>query len=428
MADCDAEHALLGELAALLPANLELALVRGRYTVAVADMEARGIPADQETWERILANRERIKLAVAAWMNRVYPLYDGAQFKHKAFAAWLRELGLLEHWPRTQRTGQPVTDKDAFRKFAERYPQIERLRQVRAVIAQLNEPSFEVTNGRNFYDILPFKAETSRNSTKNCLFQASRWVRGLIQPPDEDTVLVYADYEQEEFLIGGALAGDREAVRVYETGDAYVAYGIQAGLIPPGGTKKTHPQEREQAKTLALATQYGMTEYGLAARTGWTRDRAAEMLAGHRRAFKTLWEWSDQTVSMARWRKWIETPHGWRLHVKEETEERMLRNFKIQGAAADVLRLAGLLLWENGTEVCCPVHDAVLIRTRRADLEDRMRDVRRCMEKASEYILSGHKLRVEMRPLRYPDRLLDSRGESMWNLVQTIINRLSVAA
>src|SRR5262249_18276232 len=150
-----------------------------------------------------------IKLAVAAWMNRVYPLYEGTVFKQKAFEAWLRELGLLEHWPQTERSEQPATDKGAFNKFADRYPQIERLRQVRSVIAQLSDPSFEVANRRNFYDILPFKAETSRNSTVGCIFQAPRWVRGLIQP-QPDTVLIYADYEQEEFLIGGVLAGDDE--------------------------------------------------------------------------------------------------------------------------------------------------------------------------------------------------------------------------
>jgi DNA polymerase I-like protein with 3'-5' exonuclease and polymerase domains len=428
MEDCNAEHSLLGEMASRLPANLELCLVRGRYTVAVVAMEARGIPANQKAWERILDNRERIKAGVAEWMNRVYPLYDGVEFKHNAFEAWLREQGLLESWPRTERTGRPVTDRGVFQKFAAHYPQIERLRQVRAVIAQLNEPSFEITNSRNFYEILPFKAESSRNSTKGCLFQAPRWVRGLIQPPDPDTVFLYGDFEQEEFFVSAVLAGDAEALRLYETGDAYIAFGVQAGFIPPGATKKTHPQEREQAKTLALATQYGMTEYGLAERTGWTRDQAREMLAAHRRRFKRLWEWSDNAVSMARWRGWIETVHGWRLHVKEETKERELRNFKIQGTGADILRLANLLLWENGLEVCCPVHDAFLVESGCADLEDRMRELRRCMERASEYILGGHRLSVEIKPLRYPDRLLDDRGQVMWNLVQAMISRLSVAA
>ena len=43
----------------------------------------------------------------------------------------------------------------------------------------------------------------------------------------------------------------------YGSGDPYVPLAIQAGLVPRGGTKHTHPRERGIAKTLALSLLYG---------------------------------------------------------------------------------------------------------------------------------------------------------------------------
>ena len=118
----------------------------------------------------------------------------------------------------------------------------------------------------------------------------------------------------------------------------------------------------------------------------------------------------------------------WRLAVNRKTGERTLRNFKVQSAGADVLRLANVLLHENGIQVCCPVHDAFLVECAESDLEDVEHAVRHQMERASELVLEGFRLRVEVKPLRYPDRLQESRGQVMWDRVTSIVARLNRAA
>jgi DNA polymerase I-like protein with 3'-5' exonuclease and polymerase domains len=427
MGDVDAAAELLQVMAPKLPTDLRRALLRGRYTIAVADTERRGIPIDAETWGAMLEDRETIQLALAQAVNRsVYPLYDEAgHFKFEAFARCLEALGLAGKWKRTRRSGRLMIDDETLRRFAW-HPAIERMRQARQAIQQLRKPSFEVIDGRNYFSILPFKAQTSRNSTIGCIFQASRWLRGLVQPkPDID--LLYCDFEQEEFLIGGALAGDDAVLRLYEAEDPYVSYGVRAGILPPGATKDTHPLERDLAKTMVLAVQFGMTPHGLARRINVSLREAAELLKTHRQIFRRYWAWSDETVLRARWSGWIESVYGWRLTVGNDIEDTALRNFKIQSAGAEILRIAHLLLWEAGIEVLSPVHDAFLIQSRRADLEDVKRETQRAMEKASAYVLNGHKLRTEILTLAYPDRLLDKRGQAMWKLVQAIQNRLRIA-
>ena len=96
----------------------------------------------------------------------------------------------------------------------------------------------------------------------------------------------------------------------------------------------------------------------------------------------------------------------------------------MQGAGAEILRLASIFLQEAGIRVCCPVHDAFLIECRESDLAEVAEDACRQMTRASKYVLNGHELRTEARILRYPERLIEQRGKCMWEHVLKITNHL----
>jgi DNA polymerase I len=431
MADVDAAADLLKAMGPKLPVNLDVALVRGRYGCAVADTQRYGIPIDAESWEELLENRTVYQRAIAAWMNKTSgltasnQLYERASFRLEAFERWLKQLGLAGKWPVCRKSGHRALDKDTFKLFAW-HPQVAQLAQVRATIQQLRKPSFEVVNGRNYYSIKPFGALTGRNATSRCVIQAPKWVHSMITPAPGE-VLIHIDFEQEEFLIGGVLAGDDAVIEAYRS-DPYLSFARSAKLMPATGTKESHPAERALAKQLMLATQFGMSSWGLARRLEVSQRRAEALLEAHRRVFHKFWRWSDETVSVARWRGKIETVFGWQMAVDDETPENTLRNFPVQGAGAEVLRYAHLLLWQNNVRVVAPVHDAFLIRSNASELEDVVNVTRRCMERASESVLSGHRLRTEMLVIHQSERLLGARGRVMWDLIQAIKNRLSLAA
>jgi hypothetical protein len=415
--DVNALDALLPAVLRRMPRDLDRPLFRGRYTIPITETMRIGIPVDTGTWTRLYNKREDIQREVVAKC----PVYDQLTFKLEYFEHWLNKRGLLDLWPRTP-SGRLSTADEAFRDFA-MFPEVENLRQIRQVIDHLRKPSFEVHAGRNYFGILPFKAETSRNATRGSIFQSPVWLRGLIQPRS-GTGLAYIDYEQEEFFIAGVRSKDEAVLRAYNSGDPYVTFGIECGLIPPGGDKASHATERAIAKALMLAVQYGMTSRTLAIRLGVSRNRAEDLLAAHRRVFRKLWEWSDEQVRSAYWTDVIETSYGWRLAVNSRTKERTIRNFRVQGDGAELLRLASILLWERGVRVCAPVHDAVLVECAERDLEELSREVQRQMERASEYVLDGHRLRTDARLLRYPDRFVEPRGQEMWDRVMAIAARL----
>ena len=51
--------------------------------------------------------------------------------------------------------------------------------------------------------------------------------------------MAYVDWSQQEFGIAASLSGDAAMMDAYRSGDPYLAFGKQAGRIPPDGTKQS---------------------------------------------------------------------------------------------------------------------------------------------------------------------------------------------
>jgi hypothetical protein len=416
--DIEALRLLLPAMLEKMPRDLDPALFRSRYTLAVTWSMRSGIPIDESTWRRILSCREGIQQRVTAGC----PIYNAAgTFKHDQFERWVDGLSLKPAWPRTE-TGQLSTSEDTLKRF-KYVPEVARLRQIMQLANILDKPGFEVYHGRNYYGLLPYKCESSRNATVHCIFQSPVWVRPLIQAP-AGYGLIHADWSQEEFGVAALLSNDATAIRTYETGDSYIAFAAMAGLVPAGATKATHPIERDMCKTMVLALQYGMGPQSLAAKLGRSLNYAQDLLTAHRKAFRRLWSWADNQVWTARWDRKLETLYGWRLIVKPETKVLTCRNFPVQANAAEILRLAHLFLYEHGIQVCAPIHDALLIQAPENELEAVAQVVREQMEKASKIVLHGFRLRAETQTLYHPQRLEDRRGIRVWDYVLKLTERL----
>jgi DNA polymerase I-like protein with 3'-5' exonuclease and polymerase domains len=249
------------------------------------------------------------------------------------------------------------------------------------------------------------------------------WIRGLIRPSAGDA-LAYVDWSQQEFGIAAALSGDRQMQEAYLSGDAYLAFGKQAGLIPPEGTKETHKLQRERCKACVLGTQYGIGVHSLAQRLNQSPAHARELLLLHRKAYPDFWKWSDLVVDFAMLHGYLRTCFGWRLHVTSLTKATALRNFLMQAHGAEILRLACILATEQGIEVAAPVHDALLVVAPLERIEAVVVETQKVMAQAGEIVLDGFQLRSEAKIVRHPDRYMDPRGEVMWARVWKIIEEL----
>ena len=89
-----------------------------------------------------------------------------------------------------------------------------------------------------------------------------------------------------------------------------------------------------------------------------------------------------------------------------------------------MLRIACILASERGVRICAPVHDAILIEAREQELEEAVAVACAAMADASRAVLDGFKLRTDVRPVVHPDRLMEDRGVTMWNLVMNALETI----
>jgi hypothetical protein len=352
------------------------------------------------------------------------------RFSEERFAAYLIREGIP--WPKLA-SGRLALDDECFRVMAKAFPeQIGPVRELRYVLSQLKLRELAVgPDGRNRCMLSPFGSKTGRNQPSNSkyIFGPAVFLRSLIQPPP-GWAIAYLDWSQQELAIAAYLSQDAAMMAAYATSDFYLTFAKMAGAVPPGATKESHEDVRNQFKVLSLGVLYGLTAAGLAVRLDAPLRRGQELLRMHRDLFPTFWAWSDRVEAEAMMFGELETPFGWKVHVpggfdpntrRPLANPRSLRNFPMQGTGADMMRIACILATERGHKVCAVVHDALLIEAREDEIVAEVAAVQHDMEEASDIVLPGFPLRTEAKIVRHPDRYSDKRGRRMWDIVTRVL-------
>lgn len=423
---CESDVEALSRLLPAMAPNLDLprALMRGRYMVAAARIEHVGVPIDTRILAQLRNRWADIQDELVERIDADYGVYAGRTFKRDRFAAWLAAHDIP--WPRLV-SGALALDDDTFKEMARQHPEVAPIRELRVSLSQMRLSDLAVGgDGRNRCLLSAFQSRTGRNQPSNSkfIFGPAVWLRGLIRP-EPGGGLAYIDWDQQEFGIAAALSQDAEMMAAYTTGDPYLAFAKQAGSVPDDATKETHGPEREQFKACALAVQYGMGGESLAARIGCPVAQARHLLRKHRETYRGFWVWSDAAVDHAMLTGQLNTVFGWTIHVGEKANPRSLRNFPMQANGAEMLRLACCLTTEQGIRVCAPIHDAILVEAPLDELDDVVAAAQKAMADASRVVLDGFALRSEAKPIRFPERYQDPRGQRMWDTVQEILGDLA---
>ena len=300
---CQSDVDCLGPLLErMLPAirarrnGLGQALLRGRYTAAVARMEATGVPIDADLLGRIRSRWDDIKLDLVRAVDKDYGVYEGTTFKAGLFAAWLAAEKI--DWPRTA-TGQLRLDRDTFRDMSKRYPKLEPLKELRHSLSELRLESLAVgPDGRNRAMLSPFGARSGRNTPSNTkfVFGPSVWIRGLIRP-ERGRALAYVDWSSQEVWIAAKLSGDRALLEAVTSGDPYLSFARMAGLAR-GRDQGNAQVIRDVCKTVVLGANYGMGAESLAYRTGLSKIEAQELLRKLAITFPTFTDWAEHVIDV----------------------------------------------------------------------------------------------------------------------------------
>ena len=433
-------------LSAMLPyIDLPRALFRGRYMAAVATMEWNGGPIDVPMLELLREHWTDLQDELIGRINGDFGVYEGRTFKKHLFEELLIRSDIP--WP-LLKSGELDLQQKTFREMAKAYPKIvSPIYELRHSMSDLRLNDLAVgSDGRNRTILGPFSSKSGRNQPSNSkfIFGPATWIRGLIKPPPGYGV-AYIDWKSQEVAIAAALSGDEQMMADYLSGDPYLTFGVQAGLLPVGATRKDPSVEkiRDMIKTCVLGLLYGMGARTLAFRIGSGELFARQLLSAHRDRYPKFWAMADAAVACAMQDFPLHTVLGWRVRPSLDPNPRSMVNFPMQANGAEMMRLAACLATERGIEVCAPVHDAFLICAPLDRIDADVAAMQSIMIEASRVILDGFEIPAECEDtppseqynergervkfphlIRYPARYMDKRGWKMWTEVMELLEKI----
>jgi hypothetical protein len=407
-----------------LDGELNRILYRGRYMRAVARMQSTGVPIDLERFNRLADGWDEIENKLIDTLGKQYGVFDEkGSFCEKRFTLYLIAHGW--GWP-VHESGRLDLREKIFKQMARLHPELELLRQLRYCRDKLKLRKLRVSSdGYNRPWLNPFGSRTSRNQPSNAdsIFGPAVWIRDFLIQPKPGWGLAYIDWIAQEFGIMAGLSRDPAMLAAYTSGDIYLEFGKQAGILPAGATAQTHSAQREQLKVCVLATQYGQKYKSLSEQIDQPDIVGRELLRLHRKVYRTFWAWSNNRVNRYLWDNLQRSVFGWTHRFKEWPSINSVRNFDAQANGAEMMRLACCLATEAGISLCCPIHDALLVTAPLGRLDEDVLRTRAYMAEASRVVLDGFELRTDQHIFRYPERYSDPKGRGQF-MLETVLKLL----
>jgi hypothetical protein len=401
-------------------------LFRGRCMKAAAKMEWTGVPIDVERHSHLVDAFEsgRLKNSLIETLGKRYGVFDEkGSFREKYLVRLLNAWGI--GWPLLPSGRLDLKDR-TFKMMAQIHPELEDLRQLIYCLEKLKLRSIIVgSDGYARCWLNPYGSRTGRYQPSNAkfIYGPAIWIRVYLIQAKPGWVVIYLDYEGQEFGIAAALSGDPAMLEAYISGDIYIAFGKQAGLLPAWATKKTHRQQRDQLKVCVLATQYGQEYRSLAEKLNQPDIVARELLQKHRKTYSVFWSWLENRVNRAMLTNEQETVFGWKHRFRERPKPNTVKNFFMQGNGSEMLKLACCLGTEGGISICAPVHDAILMQAPIDRWEEDVARMRAYMAEASRIVLNGFVLRTEQHVFPHPEHYSDPQGRGRL-MLETVMKLL----
>ncbi len=181
------------------------------------------------------------------------------------------------------------------------------------------------------------------------------------------------DYSQIELRLLAHLCGDEALVEAFQ--DRVDVHRVTAGLMFGLEPEAVSREQRNLAKMLNYAVLYGVTDFGLSSQlgVGFSVVEAKALISQYNERFPKIKEFTTSVVIEARSKGFTTTLSGRRryfpdIHNANRNErmsaERQAMNAPIQGAAADMIKIAMIgvrkTLGGSTTRMLLQVHDELV--------------------------------------------------------------------
>lgn len=246
-----------------------------------------------------------------------------------------------------------------------------------------------LVSGRIHADFVQHGAETGRFSSRNPNLQNipnpsasenGKAIRNLFYAP-EGYKLVVADYSQIEPRIIASMSKDKTMMKNYLEGqDIYTTVGDVMGV------------NRQAGKVLVLSMAYGVGPDKIARSIGCSVTEARNLLGDFASKFGAVNSYRLKVVGATKQKKYVTTIMGRKRYIpdivskdfiKRGSAERQAFNTRIQGSAADIMKLAMIRahrLIPKESNILLTVHDELVTLTPASLAEETAAAIREAME------------------------------------------------
>ncbi|MCH9031023.1 MAG: DNA polymerase I, partial [candidate division Zixibacteria bacterium] len=201
--------------------------------------------------------------------------------------------------------------------------------------------------------------------------EIGREIRKAFVPKDQNYRILTADYSQIELRILASVSGDKNLIKAFKKGEdihnrtAAEVYGVELDEVTD--------EQRRLAKTANFAVIYGVSAYGLSQQSDLDVSAAKKFIDTYFERYPGIQSYMDETLQFAQDKGYVETLSGRRRYIPEiNAKNRQIRQFaertaintRIQGAAADMIKLAMIAISKSmsgmKSKMILQVHDELV--------------------------------------------------------------------
>jgi DNA polymerase I len=371
---------LIGKGQGRLLYDLEMPLVS-----VLAQMEYEGVNIDKDTlqWmsEALKKDSEKVQKEIFEQAGTEFNIASPKQLGEILF----ERMKLMDKAKKTK-TGQYATGEDVLMKLSGDHAIVKKIldfreyEKLRSTYVDALPKMVSKKDQRIHTDYRQAVAATGRLSSNNPNLQnipirteKGRQIRAAFVPRDKDYLFMSADYSQIELRIAASFAKDETMIEAFR--NKRDIHATTAAKVFRVSLEKVTPDMRRKAKEVNFGILYGSTAFGLSQNLGISRTEATEIIDSYFKEFSAIKRYMDDSINFAREKEYVETILGRRRYLRDINSrnittrgfaERNAINAPIQGSAADIIKIAMILIqrWlereKLKTKMIMQVHDELV--------------------------------------------------------------------